>query len=414
MKKISFKYHGFMLGMAIFLVMLYAALSAIPSNHIRIAAGPIGGSFYGIAQQYEKILREKGYQVEIVPFSNTDEIAANLANRKKKFDAGFVANGLEGKNAESLISLGEIQLQPIFIFVNKTRAAARHISSVADLRGMSLVLPPERSVTSQTLVNVFSLYGINRSNTNINFVDLGEGITQLKQGKFDAGLFILAADNDSVLDLANHPDINLVQLGQQAAIVKKLPYLKKVNLPAGIFNLQKEVPPQKTELLAASISLAARKDLPSATLYALLEAMREVHGKSSYVNDANDFPKYSGSSLHDEDRIKEFYKNGTPWIFSNFPMVVSSIVDAYLAPLLGVWFFLSIFGVVVQLEKIRYLSLVVAAYMSVIWMRWRAKQGWPPSQHNRVLLEKLRAAIVAKGSGISSLLREMELIEQEW
>jgi len=415
MKKNFLKYQRLMFGLLLFLVMLYAAISAIPSRHIKIAAGPIGGSFYEIALQYQKLLKEKGYRVEIVPFANTDEIAASLADRRNQFDVGFVANGLEGKNSDALISLGEIQLQPIFIFSNNDSLRAHPILSAADLRGMNLVLPPEKSVTSQTLVSIFSLYGIDHLNTRINFLDLGEGVAELKQGKFDAGLFILAADNDSVADLANDKKIALVQLAEQQAIVKKLPFLKDVTLPDGVFNLPRDIPSRQVNLLAASISLAARKDLPSATTYALLEAMREVHRKSSYVNGANEFPKYSDSDSDSssEDRISAFYKNGTPWIFSHFPTAIASIVDAYLAPLLGLWFFLSIFGVIGQLEKIRHLFSMLAAYAVLIWIRRRMRKGQASPERNRYILEKIKVVVTREHSGIASLLREIETLQRE-
>ncbi|HEV3106326.1 MAG TPA: hypothetical protein VGZ01_11615, partial [Trinickia sp.] len=192
-------------------------LHALPSRTIRIAAGPVGGSFYETALQYKTIVEHQGYRAEIVPFQNTDEIGAHVADSSQHFDIGFVA-GNQGKGSEQLISLGDVQLQPIFIFETRQAAATRPVKAFSDLRGMKLVLPPERSLTSRTLLSIFALNGIDKENTHIEFTPLDDGIARLKKGEFDAGLFILAADSKLMADLAMDAGLVMVDPTQQQAI----------------------------------------------------------------------------------------------------------------------------------------------------------------------------------------------------
>lgn len=412
MKKKQMQLARLLLFLSLVLIVLHATCRAVPARHIRIAAGPEGGSFYAIALQYKKILERKYYQVEIIPFQNTDEISVKVADDKAHVDIGFVVNDLHGKNTDSLISLGEIQLQPIFIFVKRSEEAAGRIQSFADLRGLRLVLPPEKSVTSQTLLSIFALYGVDRGNTSLSFLPLGSGIPQLLQEKFDAGLFILGADSELMAGLAKNPNLALAELKQQTAIVKKFPFLQEVTLPNGIFDLEGKIPARDMKLLAANISVIAKKDLPAATTYALLEAMRQVHRSSGYVNDENEFPKYSSTAIPASEFVNEFYRKGTPWIYSVFPTAAASILDAYLAPLLGIWCLLSIYRFFIQLEKIRSLTLSFLARLLLCWQRWDIRKGRPLSPLARTLAQKIESAIEREEQGLPELLAELKHIRQ--
>lgn len=386
---------------------VYATVHVLPSRHIRIAAGPVGGSFYETAVEYRKIIEQKGYRVEIVPFQNTDEIGEEVADDRRHLDIGFVAGDLGAGTRDKLMSLGDIQLQPIFIFENGHIAATRQVRAFSDLRGMSLVLPPERSLTSRTLLGIFALNGIDPENTHIEFLPLDQGIDRLKRGEFDAGLFILAADSDLMADLAKDPNLTMVQIAQQTAITKKLTYLKEITLPAGVFDLAQNRPAQNVGMLAATISVAARRDLPPATTYAVLEAMREVHRRSSYVNRSDEFPRYSGNVDLAESRVDDFYRNGTPWTYAHFPAALASVIDSYLAPLLALWVAAGVVNVIAELERVRLFFMMLFARGAVWWMRRRARRGVAPSRTTLAVIRKIEAGLAKEDHGAHDLLAQL-------
>lgn len=396
-----------LLSMAVLAILVYATAHALPTRHIRIAAGPVDGSYYEAALQYKRLIEAKGYQVEIVSFGNTDEIAAHVADDHEHFDIGFVAESRGGRSSGKLMSLGDIQLQPIFIFENRRIGATRPITSFADMRGMTLVLPPERSLTSRTLLRIFSLSGIDTQNTHIEFLPLNEGITRLKQGRFDAGLFMLGADSDLMADLAKNPDLIMAQVVQRNAIAKKLTYLKEVKLPAGIYDLEHNIPAHDVDMLAATISVVARRALPPATTYAVLEAMREVHRKSSYVNGTGDFPRYSGNAGQTGGLVDDFYLNGVPWIYSHLPVEFASVIDAYLAPLLALWLVTSALSVISKLEEMRFFAMVALARVALWWVHWRSRKGVALSSRTRSVIGKIESGIAKENDGIHDLLIEL-------
>lgn len=396
-----------LLGIATIGALIYAAVSVIPSRHIRIAAGPVGGSFYETAQRYKALIEQQGYRVDIVPFDDTDEIEGKVADAHARFDIGFVAEGREGASNDALMSLGEIQLQPIFIFENRRMAAMRRIDSFADLRGLRLVLPPRHSVTSHRLLSIFAQSGVTERNTPIEFQSLRDAIAHLQQGRFDVGLFILGADSEWMTALAKDPDLTMVQVSQRAALAKKFTYLKEVRMPVGIYDFATNVPDHDVDMLAATIVVSARRDLPPATVYAVLEAMRKVHRKGDYVNGPDEFPRYSGSLDRAEELVDDFYRHGVPWIYSHLPIALASIVDAYLTPLLALWFITNVLHVISEIKRIRVFALVVCVRGAMWWIRHCRKQGVAPSERVNSLIQRVDAGMARESRGPRELLAEL-------
>ncbi|MFD1560973.1 TAXI family TRAP transporter solute-binding subunit [Paraburkholderia silviterrae] len=373
---------------------VYATVHVLPDRLIRIAAGPIGGSFYDTALQYRRIVEARGFRVDIVPFQNTDEIYQKVADPSEHLDVGFVSEDLNKASDASLVSLGDIQLQPIFFFVNRNAEHGQAIRSFTDLRGLSIVLPPQRSLTSRTMKSILALYGIDATNTRIDFFPLSEAIARLKRGDYEAGLFILGADSQMIADLAEDANLELVQPAELEAIAKKLGYLKVVTLPAGVLDLARHIPDHDVSMLAATISVVAKQDMSAATQYALLEAMQEVHRGGSYVNRSGEFPRYAGNAGPVADTVAGFYRNGTPWIYAHFPSGLASVVDAYLAPLLALSFIFSALHIVTEFEGLKKFALLSVARVLVWRLRRQRGAGVPPGARTMALARLIESNMV--------------------
>ncbi len=368
----------------------------------------MGAGFYETALQYKALLEPLGYRVDIVPYANTDEIEAQVADDRTHLDLGFVSGEHDhATRTAKLISLGEVQLQPIFLFESRTSAQTHPIRTFSDLRGLSLVLPPADSLTSETMRRVFALAGIDADNTRMTFLPFQDGVARLKRGQFDAGIFILAADSDLAMALAKDDRLAMIEIEQQGAIAAQLPYLSEVKLPAGIYDVAHNVPPRTTKLLAATISVVARRDLPPATTYAVLDAMRDVHRHRTYVNDAGTFPRYLGDPGHHESLVDDFYRHGTPWIFSHLPIAVASVVDAYLEPLLALWLGVSALGVLFELEHAREVMHAVLARATLWRLRRSHSNGTRPPAYALALARRLADRLAPESQRAEGLYAEL-------
>lgn len=396
-----------LLTVALLGLLVYAILRVQPSRHLRIAAGPVGGTFYEAAERYKQLIEPKGYRVTVVPLDDTDEIGAKLSGEREQFDIGFVADDRQEQRNAGWTSLGDIQLQSIFIFENRRAATAKTIRSFIDLQGMTVVMPPLHSLTSRTLLHILAASGVGAHDAHFSFLPMNEALARLKRGEFDVGLFILGADSALMAALAKDPDFVMVEIGQRDALVRRMPYLTKATLPAGIYDLQNNVPPHDMGVLALTISVAARPRLSAATTYAVLAAMREAHRASGYLNAPGTFPRPSGASGDTDERVDSFYRSGEPWIFAHLPLALACVVDAYLAPILALLFVTNAFKVVSEFQQMRVFAKVSAARTALWWARRRAKRGHALPGHLRKVMAALARSIEREDRTVRDLLDDL-------
>lgn len=363
---------------AIALVLLiHAMITTIPSKKITIAAGPESGTYYQNATAYKKLLEKKGYTVEVIPERYTETIVDKVNDPHSGVDAGFSAQELRPEKVANVVSLGDIELQPVFLFTHRAGINDKKIATFSDLKGLRVVLPPQRSVTSQAVARIFALSNIDEHNTVIEYHPLDEGIRMLKEGKFDAGIFILGADNKLVVQMALSNDLALAEVGQIDALAKNIRFLQRAVLPAGIYDRERNIPPADRQLLAARISIIAKKDLPPATAYALLEAMSEVHRAGNYVSLPREFPSYVGTDLPLYPLAPEFYRSGTPWIYANLPSALASIVDKFLVPALAFWLLVHLRRGISEIDELRHLIRALLCVIMLRWLQRRLAKGKP-------------------------------------
>lgn len=375
-------------GLALMLI-AHMLLTAMPSKEITIAAGPASGTYYQHAIAYRKLLEQRGYRVKILSEKYTETIADMVNDSGSGIDVGFVAQELHVDKLRNIASLGDIELEPVFLFAHRVSGKQRKIVTFSDLRGLRIVLPPERSVTSQAAAKIFKLSHIDKTNTVIEYRELDDAIRQLKEGRTDAGIFMLGADNRQVVELATNPDLELVEVGQIDAMVKDIPFLQHAVLPAGIYDRDKNIPSADMQLLAARVSIIVKKTLPPATAYALLETMAEVHRAGNYVSQPREFPSYLAADLPLHAVAPEFYRSGTPWIFASLPPALASIVDRYLMPLLALWLLVGLRRGVADVDGARRFVLMTLSFLMLKWLQRHARQGKIFSEREEWMIGKI-------------------------
>jgi TRAP-type uncharacterized transport system substrate-binding protein len=254
-----------------FIIVLVAGVVwARPPTHVTIEAGPVGGSFYQIAQQYRQILAESGIDLQIRPKANSLEILPDLANPASGIDIGFEAQDASAYANAGVYSIGEVQLQPLFVFASAD--LGRRIG-LTDLRGRKIVMPPADSATSDAAVRMLQLYDVTPDNTSFTFMQLGDAANELRAGHFDAGVFMLAPENQVVRGLASWSGVRLVSIGEAKAIANHLPSLRPIVLARGMYDVGDGIPPSDVVMLAGTVDVAVRQGLHPYVIYTLLEAM---------------------------------------------------------------------------------------------------------------------------------------------
>jgi TRAP-type uncharacterized transport system substrate-binding protein len=311
---------------------LAALLHAWPPHVMTMETGPVGGSYYLDTLAYQRILASRGIELRIRQTPNSMEIAGDVRNPQSGVDVGFVAQDVSDPMDASLVSLGQTELQPLFIF---TSADLGRRSVLDDLRGRRIVMPSSNSATTAAAILVFDLYDITPENSSFTFMPLADAVHELQAGHFDAGVFMLAPENPVVRALASDSSLHLVPISEVRAIANHLPFLRPVVLPRGIYSIADAIPPNDTPMVAAPVSVVARQGLHPYLLYSLLEAMSEVHRPATFLGGAGEFPTPAGSQLRVHPLAVEFYRFGIPWTYRVLPPWLAGAVNDYQFVALG-------------------------------------------------------------------------------
>ena len=360
-------------------LLVAAMIDSTPPTHATMEVGPVGGSFYQIGLEYQKFLATKGITLELRPKDNSLEIIDDVKRTGSGIDIGLEAQDVSAYRASPVFTAGHIQLQPLFIFASAD--LGRRIS-ITDLRGRKIVMPPVTSATSDAAVRMFQLYDITADNTSFSFMPFRQATEALRAGRFDAGAFMLAPDNDIMRTLASYTGLRLVPLGTVKAVTNQLQFLQSVVLPRGIYDIADGIPPADIPMVAGTVDVIIRTGLHPYVVYSLLEAMAEVHRGPTFLSNAGDYPSISGASLTVDPVVQQYYRTGMPWTYRNLPPFLASFVSRYLLLALAAFVLMELFR----------LSGYLASCCSVFaWVRgrwwfreWRREPARTGSDSTRV------------------------------
>ena len=298
----------------------------LPPSKVVIETGPVGGSYHDNALRYAKKLEAAGFKTEIRANPQSLETIDRIQSGKPHVDIGFTILPLDRSKYTNTVSVGVVELQPLFVFFNAEKG---RITNINQLLGKRLVMPPEKSVTAQTSRSTLALYGITPDNTTFTYLPIGEAASQLKNGQHDVGFFMLGASNRIIKELAESKHLSLLSLTQVEGISRQLDYLNPAVLPLGAYDLKREIPATDINMLGGNVNVMVREDINPALLYNLLEVMRETHQGETLVSDVAEFPAIVGTALDAHPLAIQWHKTGTPWVFKKFGPTFASLLDKY-------------------------------------------------------------------------------------
>lgn len=316
---------------SIFLMVLAAAavvwlwLSA-PPRKVRMLTGPPGSSFDRYAHlveganpehaTYDRVLAAKwGVTLEILPSGGSMDNLRRLTAGEA--DVGFVQGGLVGERApEELVSLGSVAYQPLWIFYRGKNRMIR----LSELAGKRIGVGAQGSGTHALALDLLGRNGVSATNATL-VGDAAEGAAgALLEARLDA-IFLMgeAASLQTLRTLIRAPDVQLYHFTQADAYVRRVPHLKKILLPQGSIDFALNLPAQDVVLVGPAVELIARKGFNGALTDIVLDAAREVHGRSALLARRNEFPTPGESEFSISDDAQRFYKSGLGFTYRLVP-----------------------------------------------------------------------------------------------
>jgi len=318
---------------AILAILLAAGMyivATLPPRTIVMATGPEGGANYELGARYRQILAKSGVDLKLLPTTGSLENLRLLRDPKSGVSVGLLQDGAaEGAETSGVESLGTVGYEPLWLF---------HRSGIGGtlgaLAGKRVSIGPEGSGARAFALNV-----LKRTRTEGTIGELLGSPPQvaaekLIAGDIDAAFIVTGWDSSAVQSLINAKGVELTSFDSADAMVALYPFLTKVTLPRGIFDLPNDRPPADIQLVASKSILAVRTDLHSAPQYLLLTAATEIHSQSGIFQKAKQFPIAESVDLPLSADAERFFKSGRPFLQEQLPFWFAVLIGKALVVLL--------------------------------------------------------------------------------
>jgi len=146
-----------------------------------------------------------------------------------------------------------------------------------------------------------------------------------------------SASTATILEMLHAEGIRLFDFSQADAYVRRFPYLNKLVVPAGAFDLGEDLPPSEVNLLAPTVEMVAHSDLHPALCDLLIEAAFQVHGHASVLQSAGQFPNPLMHTFPLSPEAARYYKSGDKsFTYRYLPFWLASLVDRVIVILLPI------------------------------------------------------------------------------
>ena len=324
-------------GLAIALTVALAVwLFDPPQRRIRLAAGPAESAEFRFAQRYSDILRREGVTLELVATTGVLQNLALLQDPKSGVDAALVEGGsTTADQSPNLVSLGTLYYRPVWVFYRE-RMPLPGEPWPSTLR---VALGPEGSNPASLSRRLLLETGAQLDGGNLRLLGREAAADSLLAGTIDLTAIVAPWESPTVQKLLRADSIHLSAFQRAEARVALHPELTQLVLPEGIVDLPRDIPSQDVQLVAAKMSLAARRNFHPALQNLLLEALTEVHGGPGVFERAGQFPAAEAGDLPLSKATVSYHKSGPPFLQRHLPFWVAAILTqlALLAiPILGI------------------------------------------------------------------------------
>ncbi len=362
-----------------------------PPHTLTIGTGPKGSAFETIAGRYAKILARSGVTLKIAESEGSIDNLARLSDRKSHVDIALVQSGLsEPGEADDLVSLGGMFYQPVTIFYRGATPLAR----LSELGSQRIAIGPEGSGTRYLALALLKANGIEPSGpAHLSDLEGEAARPALLRREVDA-LFLTgdSASTTTIREMLHTDGVRLFDFSQADAYVRRFPYLNKLSVPAGAFDLGENLPPSSINLLAPTVELLAHSDLHPALVDLLIEAAMQVHGHATLLQSAGEFPSPTMRTFPLDAEAARYYKSGDKsFTYRYLPFWLASLADRIIVALVPI--------LVVVIPGLRYLpqlyrwridSRIHHRYAEIMAVE-REALGRLTEERKAVLLDRLSA-----------------------
>jgi TRAP-type uncharacterized transport system substrate-binding protein len=273
-----------------------------------------------------------------VPTQGAVDNFRRLTDPQAAIDVALVQAGIANEqSAQGIVSLGAMFVEPLWVF---HRGKGR-ISRLGALRGKMIAIGANNSGTAALAEMMLASNGLAEPPTTLLKLGGRPAANLLLSGGIDAAFFMADARSALIQELMRAEGIHLMTIERADAYVRQHPYLSRLTLPQGVFDLERNVPDQDIVLLGVTANLLARDSLHPALASLLLRAASEVHAKPTLFSGLRQFPAPSDTEVVLSPEAARYYRSGPPFLQRYLPYWAANLTDrllVLLVPALAVLF----------------------------------------------------------------------------
>ncbi len=291
-----------------------------PPDTITIATGQQGGAYLMFAERYQAVLAKERIMLNILETAGSLENLQLLDN--DSVDIAFVQGGLASTAGNpDLLSLASLYYEPLWVFYR----GAETLTRLTELQSRRIAAGESDSGTYALAMTLLEDNQINSD--DILPVGGEQAAEALISGTVDAAFFVASVQSPVVQKLLRQQDIQLMSFARADAYTRLYHSLSIIKLPEGTIDLQENIPPHDTTLLAATANLVVRDDFHPALVGLLLQAAEKVHGGGSLFDQPGYFPNDQNLEFPLNDDARRYFKHGPPFLQRYLPFWTANLLD---------------------------------------------------------------------------------------
>lgn len=307
-----------------------------PPHTLTMSSGPKGSTFETLAERYRKILKRDGIELKVVPSEGSLDNLSRLSNPRSGVDVALVQSGISGSgDSADIVSLGSVFFEPMMVFYRSPKPIQR----LSELRGERIAIGREGSGDRALALALLKANEIEPGGpTRLLNLEGEAARAALLHGQADA-IFLTgdSASGATIREMLHTEGIRLFDFSRADAYVRRFPYLSKLVVPSGAFDLGEDLPPTDTNLLAPTVELLAHSSLHPALCDLLIETASEVHGHASLLQSAGQFPSPVTHTFPISAEAARYYKSpDRGFLYRYLPFWLASLANRALVVLVPI------------------------------------------------------------------------------
>lgn len=322
-------------------------LSPDPPRNVRMSTGAADGAYHQFALKYQRVLRDNGITLELLPSTGSVENLQRLLDGTAA--VGLVQGGLGAVSADPqadgestpLRSLATLTHEPVWIFSHTLDLNA----GLGALKGKRVAIGPPGSGNRALALQLLASYGLidgqGRWPAGTELLDTGglAAAGALQARAIDAVILVASAQAPAVTQLLDNPGMRLAALDHVQGLARRFPFFQPVVLQRGAIDPARNIPARDVPLLSTTANLVVQDSLHPALAYLLLEAARQVHAAPGLFHRPGEFPSPQATDFPLAEEADRYFKNGRPFLQRYLPFWMANFVQRLvltLVPLIAV------------------------------------------------------------------------------